>query len=52
MWFGLDSAEKMVDWIEENVEKNKKIVDIGSGNGHLVFSLLELGFTNAFGVDY
>jgi SAM-dependent methyltransferase len=52
VWFGLDSAEKMVDWIEENVEKNKKIVDIGSGNGHLVFSLLELGFTNAFGVDY
>ena len=52
VWFGEDSADKMVDWVIDNVEKTKFIGDLGCGNGHLVFALEEAGFQNLVGLDY
>ena len=39
-------------WIQQNVCKTDSIVDIGSGNGKFLSSLLDLGFTNLCGLDY
>jgi len=44
--FGEDSVERMIrfllEWIEENHgDKAPYILDLGTGNGHLLFSLLE-----------
>lgn len=54
IWFGEDSAEKMVDWVVETKEipKDKRIIDLGCGNGHLIFALYELEYKNLLGVDY
>ncbi|SHO80050.1 Similar to S.cerevisiae protein EFM4 (Lysine methyltransferase) [Malassezia sympodialis ATCC 42132] len=46
IWFGEDSVERMIrfllEWIEENHgDKAPYILDLGTGNGHLLFSLLE-----------
>ncbi|OMJ22522.1 Protein-lysine N-methyltransferase mettl10 [Smittium culicis] len=52
--FGEDITEKIVDWIEDQDEDytSKTIVDIGCGNGQLLFRLQESGFTNLTGTDY
>ncbi|KAG0278185.1 hypothetical protein BGZ96_002503 [Linnemannia gamsii] len=55
IWFGEDSAVKMVDWVEEHYEDEKEtcaILDLGCGNGHLLLDLAELGFENLTGIDY
>ncbi|KAI1307036.1 hypothetical protein EDD11_004581 [Mortierella claussenii] len=55
IWFGEDSAMKMVDWVEENYEDCKEtcsILDLGCGNGHLLLDLAELGFEDLTGIDY
>ncbi|THH33207.1 hypothetical protein EUX98_g959 [Antrodiella citrinella] len=56
IWFGEDSIEKMVDWIVENVPSslNPSILEVGSGNGSLLFALQEAGYTpdRICGVDY
>jgi SAM-dependent methyltransferase len=50
-WFGEDSAMRMVHYCEE-FERDITIVDLGCGNGHLLFELHELGFQHLIGLDY
>ena len=52
IWFGQDSAQKMVQWVRKHMEKSAMIGDLGCGNGHLVLSLEEFGFENLKGLDY
>ncbi|KAJ3143109.1 hypothetical protein HK100_010692 [Physocladia obscura] len=53
IWFGEDSVANMIDWIESNIQNTDiKIIDLGCGNGHILFELSELGYTNLTGVDY
>ncbi|KAJ3063979.1 Methyltransferase-like protein 10 [Podochytrium sp. JEL0797] len=54
IWFGENSVVKMMEWVETKYEDHLdiKTVDLGCGNGHLVFEMAELGFTNLTGVDY
>jgi EEF1A lysine methyltransferase 2 len=52
VWFGTEKAKAMINWVHENVPKETEIVDLGCGNGHLIFELLSLGFHNVLGVDY
>ncbi|TCD69364.1 hypothetical protein EIP91_007920 [Steccherinum ochraceum] len=56
IWFGEDSVEKMVDWTVDNVaaSANPSILEVGSGNGSLLFALLEAGYApdRMAGVDY
>ncbi|TBU48861.1 S-adenosyl-L-methionine-dependent methyltransferase [Dichomitus squalens] len=56
VWFGEDSVEKMVDWALENVrpEGSPFILEVGAGNGNLLFALCEAGYdpNRILGVDY
>ncbi|KXS17621.1 S-adenosyl-L-methionine-dependent methyltransferase [Gonapodya prolifera JEL478] len=51
-WFGEDAVDKMVSWTVKNVEKSHRIIDLGSGNGHLLLELASAGFLDLVGVDY
>lgn len=54
--FGEDCVEKMVDWVLENVpvSSDPRILEIGSGNGTLLFALREAGYSPRYlsGLDY
>lgn len=54
--FGEDSVEKMVDWTLENVPaaSGPRILEIGSGNGTLLFALRDAGYaaSHLTGLDY
>ena len=54
--FGEDSVEKMVDWVSDNVPiaHEPTILEVGSGNGVLLFALHEIGYRAQLmcGVDY
>jgi SAM-dependent methyltransferase len=54
--FGEDSVAKMVDWTLENVPitSHPRILEIGSGNGTLLFALHEAGYaaSHLSGIDY
>lgn len=58
IWFGIESVEKMVEWTEENIPVSTSppphIMEIGSGNGTLLFALVEAGYKaeNIRGIDY
>ncbi|KAI8431472.1 hypothetical protein MSG28_015989 [Choristoneura fumiferana] len=53
VWFGEDSAYRVVDWLRRNVEdKNTAVIDLGCGNGYTLSELAREGFTNLLGVDY
>ncbi|KAI9512078.1 S-adenosyl-L-methionine-dependent methyltransferase [Russula earlei] len=56
VWFGEDSVEKMVDWALENVpaSSDPRVLEIGSGNGALLFALREAGYAapRLSGIDY
>ncbi|KAL1683345.1 S-adenosyl-L-methionine-dependent methyltransferase [Schizophyllum commune] len=64
IWFGEESVEKMVDWALEHVpppsasssssSAHPTILEIGSGNGTLLFALAEAGYspTKLCGIDY
>ncbi|KAF4613653.1 hypothetical protein D9613_007919 [Agrocybe pediades] len=56
IWFGEESVDKMVEWILENVPPSKRalILEVGSGNGTLLFGLLEAGYqaSTLHGIDY
>lgn len=57
-WFGEDSVEKMVDWaleaIPPDMDPSPFILEVGAGNGNLLFALHEAGYTphRMCGVDY
>ncbi|KIJ67002.1 hypothetical protein HYDPIDRAFT_108983 [Hydnomerulius pinastri MD-312] len=54
--FGEEPEEKMVAWAKKNVkpESNPNVLDVGSGNGHLLFALVEEGYeaSRLIGIDY
>ncbi|CAH1784113.1 unnamed protein product [Owenia fusiformis] len=54
VWFGEDTMERVVDWINENdsVTKSSSILDIGTGNGVMLLELHALGYESLTGVDY
>ncbi|KAI0752261.1 S-adenosyl-L-methionine-dependent methyltransferase [Irpex lacteus] len=56
IWFGEDSVEKMVDWAQDYIPKDPPpaIIEVGTGNGTLLFALQEAGYNAAhiLGVDY
>ncbi|KAG6332527.1 hypothetical protein ID866_6564 [Astraeus odoratus] len=56
VWFGQESVEKMVDWALENVppRSDLSILEVGSGNGTLLFELAEAGYPadRLLGIDY
>ncbi|KAF8969182.1 S-adenosyl-L-methionine-dependent methyltransferase [Flammula alnicola] len=56
IWFGEESVEKMVDWTLQNLPPSAKasILEVGSGNGTLLFGLLEAGYdaSTLHGIDY
>ncbi|KAJ1941494.1 Protein-lysine N-methyltransferase efm4, partial [Linderina pennispora] len=53
IWFGEDSANKMVEWVCRNIDDaDARILDVGCGNGHLLLGLAEEGYTNLTGTDY
>lgn len=43
---------RMVRWLEKNVDSNARIIDLGCGNGVLSLELVEAGFKHVDGVDY
>ncbi|KAJ6508009.1 S-adenosyl-L-methionine-dependent methyltransferase [Mycena vitilis] len=56
IWFGLQSVEKMVKWALEHVppSQNAAILEVGSGNGTLLFALVEESYDSSLlcGIDY
>ncbi|KAF5367445.1 hypothetical protein D9758_003657 [Tetrapyrgos nigripes] len=56
IWFGEESVDKMVEWTEENLPPSDdlSILEIGSGNGTLLFALAEAGYSQKVlsGIDY
>ncbi|BGP49289.1 Protein-lysine N-methyltransferase efm4 [Rhodotorula kratochvilovae] len=53
VWFGEDAAQDMVDWAEEHFPRlDGRILDVGTGNGQLLFALSAAGYTTLTGVDY
>lgn len=64
IWFGEDAVQRMVDFLEREAEEARlfphdpTVLDIGTGNGHLLFALLEdvesplTKPENMLGIDY
>ncbi|KAF7773241.1 hypothetical protein Agabi119p4_5408 [Agaricus bisporus var. burnettii] len=56
IWFGEESIEKMVDWCLMHVPSlsNPAVLEVGSGNGALLFALAEAGYSQKLliGIDY
>jgi SAM-dependent methyltransferase len=54
--FGVESVERMVDWVLDNIPlaTNPSVLEIGCGNGTLVLALFEAGYpaTQLSGIDY
>ncbi|KAJ7104037.1 S-adenosyl-L-methionine-dependent methyltransferase [Mycena belliarum] len=56
IWFGVQSVEKMVNWALQHVppSQNASTLEVGSGNGTLLFALVEAGYDTSClcGIDY
>ncbi|GAA5875746.1 hypothetical protein JCM8547_007056 [Rhodosporidiobolus lusitaniae] len=53
VWFGEDAAQDMVEWAEEHFPQlDGRILDVGTGNGQLMFAFSSAGYTSLTGVDY
>ncbi|KAJ2942438.1 hypothetical protein O0L34_g16043 [Tuta absoluta] len=53
VWFGEDSAVRVIDWICNcGLDKGVPVIDLGCGNGYTLTELAREGFTNLLGVDY
>lgn len=52
VWFGEDIADRIVKWMEENIQKSNRILDVGCGNGMLLVQLSRACYTNLNGIDY
>ena len=53
IWFGKNLQKKIVNYIDDNFSDKKiNILDIGCGNGVLLYKLSKKKFENLFGIDY
>ena len=55
IWFGEDSEDKIVDYLQDNYDMDADLtcLDLGTGNGHLLFRLREEGCKwKLLGIDY
>ena len=53
IWFGKNLQKKIVNYIDDNFSDKKiNILDIGCGNGVLLYKLSKKKFVNLFGIDY
>lgn len=54
VWFGENVQMKVIHYITDRYSSNKEIniLDVGTGNGALLFALAEEGFTNLNGSDF
>ncbi|BGP56520.1 hypothetical protein JCM8202_004584 [Rhodotorula sphaerocarpa] len=53
VWFGEDAAQDMVEWAEEHFpQTDGRILDVGTGNGQLLFAFSAAGYTSLTGIDY
>lgn len=43
---------RMIRWLEKNVETSSHIIDLGCGNGVMSLEMYDVGFKNVLGVDY
>lgn len=50
-WFEQKPETSLNFFIENNISKDAKIIDIGGGDSYLIDSLLDLGYTNLFLLD-
>ncbi|XP_062583846.1 EEF1A lysine methyltransferase 2-like [Saccostrea cucullata] len=54
IWFGEDSQERVLDWLEDcdSVTTDDPVLDLGCGNGMMLIEMTRRGYTNLTGVDY
>lgn len=59
IWFGGETLKKKIEWVLDNFPPNSlspsfSVLEIGSGNGTLLFGLLEAGYpaNSLAGIDY
>lgn len=53
IWFGKALQKKIVSYIDNNYkDKSISILDIGFGNGVLLYKLAKKQYTNLYGIDY
>ncbi|XP_048740927.1 EEF1A lysine methyltransferase 2-like [Ostrea edulis] len=54
IWFGEDSQERVLDWLEDCglVTIEDPVLDLGCGNGIMLIEMARRGYTNLTGVDY
>ena len=50
-WYQQKPETSIQFFVENNIPKDAKIIDIGGGDSYLIDSLLELGYTNLFLLD-
>ena len=50
-WYEQRPQTSIDFFIENNIPKNAKIIDVGGGDSYLIDSLLELGYTNLWLLD-
>ena len=52
VWFGEAAMNRMIRWLEKNVDTSSHIIDLGCGNGVMSLEMYDVGFKNVLGVDY
>nr|XP_022301820.1 EEF1A lysine methyltransferase 2-like [Crassostrea virginica] len=54
IWFGEDSQERVLDWLEdcEAVTNEDPVIDLGCGNGVMLLEMAKRGYSSLTGVDY
>ncbi|XP_061175821.1 EEF1A lysine methyltransferase 2-like [Saccostrea echinata] len=54
IWFGEDSQERVLDWLEDCdlVTTDDSVLDLGCGNGMMLIEMARRGYTSLTGVDY
>uniref|UniRef100_A0A0V0JCE0 Protein-lysine N-methyltransferase TR117296 n=1 Tax=Schistocephalus solidus TaxID=70667 RepID=A0A0V0JCE0_SCHSO len=53
IWFGQQSEKRVLKYLSDiGIPPNSRILDVGSGNGHLTIELGKRGFKHVVGIDY